>query len=474
MKMPSQALLKHMQWLLLLCAVTIPGASAVDSVTPRLPGNDSTLGTLQEHPNYGDKTSSHGTGDTNITMNISEPDNMFFPVTMETSNKNHHRDMIIQKQDKRQEESRTVSLGDVSASKTYDIISWLPKPPDKKSMVNLTILPILAMLAFLIGLCLKGCTWFRESLKESDRDSMEDDRSFIILQEGDEEYHDVDFRSNLSTPYDTYSSYMSFLKRNNNDTVTSFRSLQNQPYDTVTSYRSLMLQHLNSHNNDSVNSYRALMQRMSQMKDVEVQVELLDEKPKDTDQRSGVRSLRSSHRSKSTSPKLKRKYGHGESGLEDVVESTDCVQKRGLNENGDVFTVSKVATANGIKRHYDKSPNRHTTNRSPTVQQIERSPVRRLDNSPVRHLDNSPVRHDGGRISPKSSKVPRFKVSFVTDDEEMARIKADNVHSPLQVDGKLSPTTIKLHLEYRSCDTQRDMEGRQMVHQCSGHHTNIP
>ncbi|XP_046544023.1 uncharacterized protein LOC124254183 [Haliotis rubra] len=441
MKIRSQELLKHnMQWLLLVCVFTIHGASEVDSVTPRLPGNDSTLGSLEEFPNDGHTSNSQGTGDTNKTGNVSEIDNLFLPVTMETSTNNY---VDVQNQDERQEQSNTVTPDDVSASKTYDVLSWLPKRVDKRSTVNLTILPILAMLAFLVGLCLKGCTWFRESLKESDRDSMDDDRSFIILREGDKEYHDVDFRSNLSTPYDTYSSYMSFLKRNN-DTVTSFRSFQNQvcqPYDTVTSYRSLLLQRLDSHNNDSVNSYRAFMQRMSQMKDVEIQVELFDEKNKDTDQKSTARSLRTSHRSRSTSPKLKRKFNHGEGVLEDLVETTDCVQKSDYNENGDLLNVPKVAMVNGVKHHHPTilpnrhtphmshhdDPNRHTPNMSPSGHRIERSPIHHHDRRPVRH---------GDKMTHRSPNAPRFKVSFVTDGEDNPQDHADSARSVHQEHSK--------------------------------------
>ncbi|XP_067650925.1 uncharacterized protein [Haliotis asinina] len=426
MKIPSLASLKHnIQWLLLTCLFTIHGASEVDPVTPRLPGNDSALGSLQEFTNDGYPSNSQGTGDTNKTGNVGVLDNLFLPVTMETTNKNHVNN---RKQDERQEQSSTVSPDDISASKTYDVLSWLPKPVDKRSTVNLTILPILAMLAFLVGLCLKGCTWFRESLKENDRDSMDDDRSFIILREGDKEYRDVDFRSNLSTPYDTYSSYMSFLKRNN-DTVTSFRSFQNQvcqPYDTVTSYRSLLLQRLDSHNNDSVNSHRALIQRMSQMKDVEIQVELFDQKNKDTDQKSTARSLRTSHRSRSTSPKLKRKFSHGEGVLEDLVETTDCGQKLDYNENGDLLNVPKVAMVNGL-RHHHNNPSRHTPNMSPSGHRIERSPILHHDRSPVRH---------GNKVTPRSPNVPRFKVSFVTDDEDNLQDHADSVSSVHQEDGR--------------------------------------
>ncbi|KAK6192135.1 hypothetical protein SNE40_003666 [Patella caerulea] len=149
----------------------------------------------------------------------------------------------------------------------------------KTKALNLTILPILAVLIFMICICLKCCKWFRESVKQREGDD-DDEKGFVIITEGDNEYNDVEFRSDTtSMGYDTVSSYTSFIRRNNHyDTVTSVRSLQLPRHsDTHNSYRSFLLQRLDGSRQNTVSSYRSFLQSAAEMKDVEVQVELIDE-----------------------------------------------------------------------------------------------------------------------------------------------------------------------------------------------------
>ncbi|XP_050409383.1 uncharacterized protein LOC126824233 [Patella vulgata] len=149
----------------------------------------------------------------------------------------------------------------------------------KTKALNLTILPILAVLAFLTCICLKCCKWFRDSVKKREGDD-DDETGFVIITEGDNEYNDVEFRSDTtSMGYDTVSSYTSFIRRNNHyDTVTSVRSLQLPRHsDTHNSYRSFLLQRLDGSRQNTVSSYRSFLQNAAEMKDVEVQVELVDE-----------------------------------------------------------------------------------------------------------------------------------------------------------------------------------------------------
>ncbi|ESO96279.1 hypothetical protein LOTGIDRAFT_174897 [Lottia gigantea] len=145
---------------------------------------------------------------------------------------------------------------------------------------NLAILPVLAILIFLTCVCLKCCSWFRDSVKDRDEGDVENS-GFIILNEGDNEYKDVEFRSDTNSCYDTVSSYTSFIKRNNQyDTVTSIRSLQPSrqwdAYNTYNSYRSFLLQRLDGSKYNTVNSVRSLLRNATEMKDAEVQVELVD------------------------------------------------------------------------------------------------------------------------------------------------------------------------------------------------------
>lgn len=97
--------------------------------------------------------------------------------------------------------------------------------------VNLAVIPVLGIFFLMILVCFKGCSWFREHLKEHD---IEDDgKDYVILSPPEDGYREVEFRSDTSSMYyDTVSSYRSILRQkgeyggyNNYDTVTSIRSV---------------------------------------------------------------------------------------------------------------------------------------------------------------------------------------------------------------------------------------------------------
>lgn len=118
---------------------------------------------------------------------------------------------------------------------TYDLESWLSKQqPAVINSQNLTIIPILALIAFLWMVCLRICGWIREDSKLKERGCSYDVTSYVILTQEDKEFEALSMSS---------SQMSNFLY----DTMSSSRSPQNQIdnkiYDTVTSYTSILRQH---------------------------------------------------------------------------------------------------------------------------------------------------------------------------------------------------------------------------------------
>lgn len=118
---------------------------------------------------------------------------------------------------------------------TYDLESWLSKQrPAVINSQNLTIIPILALIAFLWMVCLRICGWIREDSKLKERGCSYDVTSYVILTQEDKEFEALSMSS---------SQMSNFLY----DTMSSSRSPQNQidnkMYDTVTSYTSILRQH---------------------------------------------------------------------------------------------------------------------------------------------------------------------------------------------------------------------------------------
>ncbi|XP_005111948.1 uncharacterized protein LOC101847234 [Aplysia californica] len=171
------------------------------------------------------------------------------------------------------------SLGNshkVLQSREYDTAGWTFEQ-EKWPLLNLTILPILAVLIFLVCVALKMYKWYRDGSKLKARGDVEfgdeSEVNYGIITAGDKHFCQIDIRSDTTSVYDT---------------VNSFRYMGNgaaiqpgpHPYqDTVTSYKSLLLQRADGSQYDSVKSYKAFLQRVTQNKDLAVEVKLLENYP---------------------------------------------------------------------------------------------------------------------------------------------------------------------------------------------------
>ncbi|XP_063396259.1 uncharacterized protein LOC134680900 [Mytilus trossulus] len=111
----------------------------------------------------------------------------------------------------------------------YNLDRWLANQVSKgKTFQSITIIPVLAIIAFLWIICLRACKWMREDSKFHERGCSYDVTSYVIVTQEDQDFDEL----NLSTSHLVY------------DTVTSMKGLQNRidnkMYDTVTSYASLV------------------------------------------------------------------------------------------------------------------------------------------------------------------------------------------------------------------------------------------
>lgn len=111
----------------------------------------------------------------------------------------------------------------------YNLDQWLSNQVSKgKTFQSITIIPVLAIIAFLWIICLRVCKWMREDSKFHERGCSYDVTSYVIVTQEDQDFNDL----NISTSHMVY------------DTVTSKKGLQNRidhkMYDTVTSYASLL------------------------------------------------------------------------------------------------------------------------------------------------------------------------------------------------------------------------------------------
>ncbi|KAH9525753.1 hypothetical protein Btru_002267 [Bulinus truncatus] len=143
---------------------------------------------------------------------------------------------------------------------------------------NLAFLPILAILVFVICILLKAYSWSREEARFKARGDVEfgDDSevNYGIIQEGDKEYCNIDMQGDGISVYDTVNSFRSF----NNGFAPSVNSPQYY-HDTVTSIKSLVLQRADGSQYDSVKSYKAFLEKITQDKDLAVEVKLLENYP---------------------------------------------------------------------------------------------------------------------------------------------------------------------------------------------------
>ncbi|XP_041348394.1 uncharacterized protein LOC121367985 [Gigantopelta aegis] len=267
--------------------------------------------------------------------------------------------------------------------RTYDVASWLPKKKKKQSLhggkVNLAIIPVLALLFFITVVCLKLCSFFRKSHreKESETGFME---NYFILNHGDEEYMDVDLRSDSSVLYDTVSSYTSFLRGGSNyNTWNSVRSVQVVlPTDMQALYKAFLLQR-----KESINSSKGLMKKPVVLRDVEVQVELMSRDVRKSKPNDKVwHTEEKNTKNKSKLPTLKVMGSEcSDLGNGFVSQSSSNVLKN--NHSGDAAGKESLKVSN------------ITENKSISVG------------------TNST---DDGSPSKFQKKPHRFKVSFVTDD----------------------------------------------------------
>ena len=83
------------------------------------------------------------------------------------------------------------------------------------SRLNLAVIPVVAILVFLTGICLKGCSWFRQY----SRGSKDTPGAYDIVEEGDDDFDEIEMRTDSASTvyYDTVSSFCSFLRKNEMD-----------------------------------------------------------------------------------------------------------------------------------------------------------------------------------------------------------------------------------------------------------------
>lgn len=158
----------------------------------------------------------------------------------------------------------------------YDTTGWLPKKgfyTDRK--VNLAVLPMLAFIIFIFGVCVKCYSWMRDQDRRKARGTLDfedDEQNYTIITEGEHGYREVDFRSDTTSMYDTLTSFRSMRLPCNENTITSVKSLPNQPFE---SYRSILIQRLEGGVYASVQSYKAFLQKSIEAKDIDIEVELV-------------------------------------------------------------------------------------------------------------------------------------------------------------------------------------------------------
>ncbi|XP_059177417.1 uncharacterized protein LOC131956830 [Physella acuta] len=149
-------------------------------------------------------------------------------------------------------------------------------PTPKDHTTNLTFLPILALIIFLICTLLKVYKWCRDDARHKARGDVEfgDDSevNYGIISAGDKEY--IDVRSDGISVYDTVSSFRGL----GNGYAYSYNSPQYY-HETVTSIKSLVLQRADGSQYDSVKSYKAFLEKITQDKDLAVEVKLLENYP---------------------------------------------------------------------------------------------------------------------------------------------------------------------------------------------------
>ena len=84
------------------------------------------------------------------------------------------------------------------------------------SRLNLAVIPVIASLVLITGVCLKGCSLFRKYSRGS-KDTPAG--AYDIVEEGDDDFDEIEMRTDSASTvyYDTVSSFCSFLRKNEMD-----------------------------------------------------------------------------------------------------------------------------------------------------------------------------------------------------------------------------------------------------------------
>lgn len=155
-------------------------------------------------------------------------------------------------------------------------VDWLFDREKPNEVQKITVLPVLAIIFFVVCLMLKCYKWYKESVQMKTRGDYEfgneSEVNYGIITAGDKEFCHVEIRSDTTSVYDTVNS---FRLLGNGHAVGG----SNNYHDTVTSYKSLLLQRLDGTHYDSVKSYKAFLKQVTQHTDLAVDVKLLENYP---------------------------------------------------------------------------------------------------------------------------------------------------------------------------------------------------
>ncbi|BFZ18422.1 hypothetical protein BsWGS_21461 [Bradybaena similaris] len=167
----------------------------------------------------------------------------------------------------------TVQLS--GSSREFDTARWTFRS-EQKEMPNLVFMPIIAIIILIVCSLVKAYQWSqgRELWKAKVNVEFSEETEENVSSIGNRDFSPSENHSDAGSLYDT---------------VGSFRLLENgyaiqlnegHPYhDTVTSYKSLLMQKADGSQYDSVKSYKAFLQKVTQNKDLDVEVKLLENYP---------------------------------------------------------------------------------------------------------------------------------------------------------------------------------------------------
>lgn len=163
------------------------------------------------------------------------------------------------------------------SSRVYNTAGWTFNTESEQTS-SLVFLPIISIIVLIILSLLRVYRWSRGSSRLKVRGDMEcgeeAEVNYDIVNVGDKDFCPVDNCSDEASAYDTISSFQ-FMENGS-----AMLLNENHPYhDTVTSYKSLLMQKADGSQYDSVKSYKAFLQKVTQNKDLAVEVKLLENYP---------------------------------------------------------------------------------------------------------------------------------------------------------------------------------------------------